>query len=362
MKAMVLAAGVGSRLEPLTTQVPKPLVPVANIPVMHHMLELLASHGFTDVCANLHYLPEQITRYFGDGSQFGINLYFKYEEKLSGDAGGVRSCREFLQDETFLVIMGDLLTDADLTAIIRQHKHRKALASIAIRTMDDVSHFGVLVTDQNGFVTGFQEKPKREEALSNYISTGIYVLEPEIFDHIPELGEFGFGRQLFPSLVQKRLPVLGVEIEGYWSDVGTLRQYRQTNFDALTRSVQLNLPQEVQRSGLTLWKDESAQIDQGSTLSGRIMLGKNSCVRSGATLSGTVVIGDNVIVESGAHIIDSVIWSGCRIGTKAQITNSVIGLNYSIKSGTEHMEVAVRRSISTGRLCLAEAWLVGTWL
>lgn len=214
MKAMVLAAGVGSRLEPLTTQVPKPIVPVGNIPVMEHLLKLLAKHNFTDICANLHYMPEKLIEYFGDGKKFGVNLTFNTEEKLSGDAGGVRACREFLKDGTFIVIMGDLIADTDLTSVINEHKKKKALASIAIKEMDDVSRFGVVVTDENGFITGFQEKPSNEEALSKFISTGIYVLEPEIFDHIPETGDYGFGRQLFPTLVSKKLPVLGVKIGG----------------------------------------------------------------------------------------------------------------------------------------------------
>jgi|LakMenEpi03Aug12_release.lakeMendotaPanAssembly.Ray.scaffolds.fasta_scaffold228166_2 mannose-1-phosphate guanylyltransferase len=341
MKAMVLAAGVGSRLEPLTTQVPKPIVPVANTPVMEHLLKLLAKHGFTEICANLHYMPEKLTEYFGDGSKFGVNLKFRVEEKLSGDAGGVRACREFLQDDTFIVIMGDLITDTDLSKIIAEHKSKKALASIAIKEMEDVTRFGVVVTDENDFITGFQEKPSNEEALSKFISTGIYVLEPEIFDHIPSTGEYGFGRQLFPTLVSKKLPVLGVKIEGYWSDVGCVEQLREANFDALSGKVKVDLPGKKEKHGdADVLIGEGSSIDNGANLSGLIMLGRNCKIQTGATLGGMVVLGDNVTVESGVRITNSIVWSGSTIGADAEIENSVIGYDCTVSGGAKFCEVA----------------------
>ncbi|MBS2002005.1 MAG: NDP-sugar synthase [Cyanobacteria bacterium SZAS LIN-5] len=341
MKAMVLAAGVGSRLEPLTTQVPKPIVPVANIPVMEHLLKLLAKHDFTDICANLHYMPEKLIEYFNEGKKFGVNLTFKTEERLSGDAGGVRACREFLQGDTFIVIMGDLIADTDLTSVIKEHKKKKALASIAIKEMDDVSRFGVVVTDENGFITGFQEKPSNEEALSKFISTGIYVLEPEIFDHIPATGEYGFGRQLFPTLVAKKLPVLGVKIEGYWSDVGCVAQYREANFDALSGKVKVDLPgKKVERGNATVWVGDGSQIDDTAKFEGLVLLGRNCKVQPGATFGGTVVLGDNVTVEAGAHVVDSIVWSDSVVGANSEIRNSVIGYGCTVSGGAKYSEVA----------------------
>ncbi|MBX9688091.1 MAG: nucleotidyltransferase family protein, partial [Candidatus Obscuribacterales bacterium] len=168
MKAMVLAAGVGSRLDPLTSQVPKPLVPVANRPVMEHILRLLKKHGFEDVVSNLHYLPEKIRAYFADGRALGLNIDFRLESELSGDAGGVRACRDFFGQDTFIVLMGDLLTDADLSRIYAEHKRKGALATIATKQVADVSQFGVILADEDGFIRGFQEKPKAQEALSNF--------------------------------------------------------------------------------------------------------------------------------------------------------------------------------------------------
>jgi NDP-sugar pyrophosphorylase family protein len=319
MKAMVLAAGVGSRLDPVTGQVPKPLVPVANRPVMEHIINLLKKHGITDIAANLHYLPDMIRDYFGDGSEFGVQLHFKEEKELTGDAGGVRACRDFLGDDTCIILMGDLLTDADLTNIIAEHKRKRALASIGTKQVDDVSQFGVVVTDADGFIKGFQEKPKAEDALSKNASTGIYVLEPEVFDHMPKEGTYGFGRQLFPSLVNAGLPVLAVDIPTYWSDVGTLKQYRLSNFDAAHSRVKLAIAGTEKPYGYVA----DGAVIEGS-IQGRAIIGRGTRIDRGVVLSGTVVVGDGCVIEAGAHVSDSVIWSGCRVGAKAQVVDSIV--------------------------------------
>lgn len=338
MRAMVLAAGVGSRLEPLTNQVPKPMVPIANRPVMQHILTLCKKHGITEVISNLHYQADKIRDYFGDGSQFGMKLEFLEEKELSGDAGGVRACRKFFGDETFIVLMGDLLTDADLTYIISEHKRKKALASIAIKAMDDVTQFGVVVTNENGFITGFQEKPKKEEALSNHISTGIYVLEPEVFEHIPATGTYGFGRQLFPSLVQQGLPVLGVRIDDYyWSDVGTISQYRAANFAVLDGEVKVEVAGRPHDHGLV---EEGASIATDAQLDGKIYLGRNSSIAAGVKIRGCVLIGDNCRIESGAELEDTIVWSGTTIGRGAKLTHCVVGADCAVQAGTTQKEIA----------------------
>jgi len=337
LKAMVLAAGVGTRLEPLTTQTPKPLVPVANIPVMEHILKLLKEHNFTDVCANLHYMPEQIQNCFGDGSRLGINLHTVYEKELSGDAGGVRACRNFLGDSTFIVLMGDLLTDADLTAVMKEHKSKGALASIALKKVKDVSHFGVALLNEEGFITGFQEKPAPEKALSDLASTGIYILEPAVFDHIPKEGQFGFGRQLFPLLVDKGLPVLGIEVDTYWSDVGTIDQYRSSNFDALAQHIHLSLPGAKQKnSSHNIWISDESSIHPGAKIAGHVLLGARSTVKEGVELYGTVVIGSDCEIEAGARLQDCVVWDGARIGAKAQLVDTVVARNCKIENGSKH--------------------------
>lgn len=321
MKAMVLAAGVGSRLDPLTAQVPKPLVPVANIPVMEHILNLLKRHGFSEVVANLHYLPEHLEKHFESGDRLGMKLEFRREQKLSGDAGGVRFCRDFLEGDTFIVMMGDLLTDADLSRIIKQHKEKKALASIALKQVPDVSHFGVAVLNEEGFIVGFQEKPKQEEALSNLASTGIYVLEPEVFEHMPVSGDFGFGRQLFPQLVAAGLPVLGVEIDSYWNDVGTLEQYWNSNFDVLSGKLHLDIPGYTfeQRGPWRVFTAGGAQIAESAQIAGNVMLGPDARVGERVRLAGNVIIGAGSTVGDDAKLADTIIWSGSTVAKGATL-------------------------------------------
>lgn len=349
MKAMLLAAGVGSRLEPLTCQIPKPLVPIANAPVMEHLLLLLKAHGITEVYANLHYLPEKILEYFGSGEQLGMKLTFHTEEKLSGDAGGVRAMKEHLSDETFIVVMGDLFTDADLTYIINQHKTKKAIASIAVKRVDDVTRFGIVVQNDDGFITGFQEKPTVEEALSDCASTGIYILEPEVFAHIPADGEFGFGRQLFPQLVKKGLPVLGIELPPgtYWSDVGTIPQYLQSNSDALDGSVKLQAANVKNayaggengngaKRDIRKFITAGTRIAEDAKIDGVLMTGKNCVIESKVTISGNVVLADNCTISEGAKLTDSVVWSNAKIGKNAVITSTVVARDCDIAANAVH--------------------------
>lgn len=336
MKAMVLAAGVGSRLDPLTSQLPKPLVPVANRPVLEHILRLLKKHGFEDVVSNLHYLPDKIRNYFGNGSSLGMNLDFRFEQELSGDAGGVRACRDFFGQETFIVLMGDLLTDADLARVYHEHKRKGALATIGIKQVDDVSQFGVVLSDSDGFITGFQEKPRAEDALSNFASTGIYVLEPEIFDYMPKTGSYGFGRQLFPSLVQQGLPVLSVDLQTYWSDVGTIHQYRQSNFDALDGALNVEISLDSHELG---YISPDSKIEAGVSAEGSLILGKRSKIAKGARIRGRVIIGDNVRIERNAYLEDTIVWSNSIVEENASLKHCIVGSGCVVENGSKHSQV-----------------------
>ncbi|MBY0356980.1 MAG: NDP-sugar synthase [Candidatus Obscuribacterales bacterium] len=336
VKAMVLAAGVGSRLDPLTSQRPKPMVPIANKPVMEHIFNLLKEHGITNVVSNLHYMPEQIKEYFADGSAFGMNLEFRYEPELSGDAGGVRACRDFFAKDTFVVLMGDLLTDADLGRIIAEHKAKKALATIGIKEVDDVSQYGVVLTDAKGFITGFQEKPQPEEALSRFASTGIYIFEPEIFDHMPASGSYGFGKQLFPKLVQAGLPVLACDVQAYWNDVGTIAQYKQSNFDALEGHLRVSMASNKESWGV---RGKDCQINASAKIEGRLALGDRCQIGPDVTIKGRVIIGDDCRIEKGACLEDTIIWSDTVVEANAQMKNCIVGSNCSVTSGN-HTEIA----------------------
>lgn len=328
MKAMVLAAGVGSRLDPLTAQVPKPLVPVTNVPVMEHIIGLLKRHGIEDIIANLHYLPEKLRHYFteGEGKKIGVNIEFRQEEKLSGDAGGVRFCRDFLGDGTFIVLMGDLLTDADLTRVIGEHKRKGAIATIALKQVEDVTHFGVAVLDENGFIKGFQEKPKAEDALSNLASTGIYILEPKVFDYMPAQGDFGFGRQLFPLLVEKGEKVLGVEIGDYWSDVGTIEQYWRSNFDVLKGKMKAPMQgyKKVVYGFHTVYLASGAELHPDVQVHANAIIGKGTVIESGVVLTGNVVLADDCTIGAGTHLEDVIAWSGSDIKAGSMLKNAIV--------------------------------------
>jgi NDP-sugar pyrophosphorylase family protein len=350
---MVLAAGVGSRLEPLTTQLPKPLVPIANCPVMEHIVRLLADHGFSEICANLHHLPDLIEGYFQDS--VSSKIHFLREKELSGDAGGVRACHSFLGQSTFMVLMGDSLTDADLTAVFSEHKKKKALATIGLKQVEDVSRFGVAVLDQDGWIKGFQEKPSPTEAKSNLVSTAIYVLEPEVFNYIPKSGMFGFGRQLFPALVQQGLPVLGVEIDGYWIDVGTIEHYRQANFDALAGQVAVQIPGRLTArtsESSTVWLADGAILEPNVVIEGHALIGRGTIIRSGTRLSGSVVVGDHCLIERNVSLHNTIVWSNVQVGAEAHLTDSIIARHVRVEAATSSIGITVVNEDSSAKVVL----------
>jgi mannose-1-phosphate guanylyltransferase/mannose-1-phosphate guanylyltransferase/phosphomannomutase len=250
MRAMILAAGLGTRLRPLTLEMPKPMVPVAGRPVMEHIIELLHRHGFSEVIANLSYLPEQIRERFGDGSAFGVNLEYREEQELLGTAGGVRNCADFLTgaggaaDDSFLVISGDALTDIDLGRMREFHDSHEGIATLALKRVDDPSQLGVVIVGADGRIQGFQEKPDPAEALSDLANCGIYMFRSAIFDYFPAPGESrlagpddppGFADwalDVFPALLENDVPFYGHEIDGYWNDIGSLEELERGNEDA----------------------------------------------------------------------------------------------------------------------------------
>lgn len=229
MKAVIMAGGLGTRLRPLTDDIPKPMVPIHGRPAMEYALMLLKKHGITDIAVTLFYYPEVIMNYFGDGSRFGVRLHYYLEREPLGTAGSVKQAKDFL-DESFLVISGDGITDIHLGKIIRSHQKNKAIATMALTRVDDPTQFGIVITDTDGRIRQFIEKPKPEEVFSNTINTGIYVMEPEVFSYIPE-GFFDFSKNLFPKLLENRLSFYGFFANGYWCDIGTTEQYRQVHID-----------------------------------------------------------------------------------------------------------------------------------
>lgn len=323
MKALIMAAGYGTRLEPLTLAVPKPMVPIVNIPTMQHNIELLKRHGLRDIVANIHYYPEQIENYFGDGHWLGVNLSYSYEKQLLGTAGGVRRMGVEIAhiDDTFVVLSSDALTDINLKRIINFHKKKKSLFTIALAEVEDVSDFGVVLQDGEGRITGFQEKPKQEEARSNLVNAGVYVIEPEIFEMTPE-GFYDFGKQLFPKLVEDRAPIYGYPMVEYWSDVGGLDKYIQSSYDAMKGALRIRIPgRKVSRS---TWIGAREKIARSARFEGSVIIGDRCKIGKNVYIKDSV-IGDKCVIAEGAAITGSVLWSDTVVGKEAQISKSVVG-------------------------------------
>lgn len=315
-RAMVLAAGVGSRLDPISQHIPKPLVPVLNTPVISHILHLLHDHGIREVIANTHYLASMLTGYFDLNPFEGMSIEFLHEDVLSGDAGGVRTARSFLENDTFLVIMGDLITNADISDLIQAHKRKKALATIGIKKMKDVTRFGVLLRDEQGFIKAFQEKPKADEAISNEISTGIYVLEPRVFDYIPKDGVYGFGRQLFPHLVSLGLPVLGHELQGYWSDIGTLDDLFKANMDSLSGKIKLAGPALANQKNFP-----------GVQIGKNVLIGENTIIDEGSEIRDRCIIGERSYIGRNVHLENCLVFPDAKIPAGTQIKNCIFAFD-----------------------------------
>lgn len=323
MKALILAAGYGTRLEPLTLAVPKPMAPIVNLPTMQHNLELLKRHGLREIVANIHYHPEQIENYFGDGHAFGVDLAYSFEEDLLGTAGGVKHMARKIAkvDGTFLVLSSDALTSVNLNRLIDFHKSKKALATIALAPVPDSREFGIVMRDAGDKVVGFMEKPEPGVAQSDLANTGIYVFEKEILEMIPD-GFYDFGRQLFPKLVEEKAAVFGYKMVEYWNDVGGLEKYIQSNFDAMKGALNIRIPgRKVSRS---TWMGDRTKIDPTARFEGAVIIGDRCSIGKNVYIKDAVV-GDKCVIKEGASITGSVLWSDVVISSRSQLTGSVIG-------------------------------------
>jgi mannose-1-phosphate guanylyltransferase len=321
---MLLGAGLGTRLRPITYELPKPMVPILGRPVMAHILRLLEHHGFHDVIANLHYLPDVIRDYFDDGSVFGVRLSYEHEHFLLGTAGGVRNVREFLADETFLIISGDALTDIDLGALCARHKEAGGIGTLALKPVDDPSQLGVVILGEDGRIQGFQEKPEPAEALSNLGSCGIYVFEPEIFDYFPDREFVDWAQDVFPTLLERDVPLYGHEIDDYWNDVGSLRELRQGNFDALTGVVRVEVPGTEISSGI--WAGDCSTLEGQVLMEPPVYIGEDCTLGPDARLTGPVVIGDGCTIGAGAALGDVLVWSGTKVPAAAELIGGIAGI------------------------------------
>src|SRR6266511_179488 len=321
MKAMVMAAGVGTRLRPLTYEMPKPLAPVVNRPIMDHILELLRRNGATEIVANLSYMPEPIRERFGDGSDHGVSIEWSHEEELLGTAGGVRNVREFFGDERFLVMAADALTDIDLTELREAHEANDGIATLAVKRVSDTSEFGVVVTGGDGRVQGFQEKPDPAEALSDLASCMIYVLEPAIFDYFPDRPAIDFALDVFPELLANDVPFSVHPTDAYWNDIGSLDEYRQGNFDAISGTVEVSQPGSEVAEGI--WADEGTTLPDGVEAVAPVLIGSGCEIGDGARLEGPLVIGNACRIGAGSLLRECVLLPEVTIPPRTTVVAAI---------------------------------------
>lgn len=338
MKAVVMAGGEGSRLRPLTIRRPKPMVPIAGKPVMEHILNLLKRHGITEVVVTVQYLASNIEDYFGNGSQLGMRITYSREDVPLGTAGSVKNA-ESLLTEPFLVISGDALTDYNLTDIIEYHHSKKSLATLTLAHVHNPLEYGVIITNEEGHITQFLEKPSWGEVFSDTINTGIYVLDPQIFTYFEKDKPFDFSQELFPYMLKKGDPIYGYVANGYWCDVGNLGEYMRANADTLNGLVEAEIP--AQNIGGNIWCEEGVEIDEEAQLYGPIYLAHDCKVKNGAIIHGPSIIGHYTIVDERAQVDRSIVWNNSYVGERAELRGALVGSATSIKSKAVMFEGSV---------------------
>ena len=323
IRAMVMAAGAGTRLRPLTTYVPKPLVPIANRPVLEYTVENLRRHGITEMVLNLHSHPELIRRHFGDGSTRGVKIHYSHEPKLLGTAGGVKKVEHFLEQGTFLVLSGDGLTDIDLTELLFFHRRRRALATIALKAVDMRFEYGVALMNAGGRIRRFIEKPSWSDVFSNAVNTGIYVFEPEVLKMLPKGKEIDFGHDFLPQLLKEKRAVYGYQTNGYWCDVGNLGEYRRAQRDALDGKVKISFSGRQIKKGV--WVGKDTVIGRGVQLEAPCMIGEGCRVARDTVIGAYTVIGHRARIGAGSVLRNCTLWDDVRVETRVNLENCVLG-------------------------------------
>ena len=341
-----MAGGEGTRLRPLTSNQPKPMVPIVGKPCMEHIVELLKRHGFEEVIVTVAFLPQAIRSYFGSGESLGIDIGYSVEESPLGTAGSVKRAAGRL-DDTFLVISGDALCDVDLTRLVEFHREKQASVTIGLKSVENPLEFGIVVTDEDGRVERFLEKPSWSQVFSDTINTGIYVLEPEVLRHVPTDGPYDFSKGLFPLLLEMGRPLYGYVFEGYWQDIGNLDQFRQANFDALDELVKLDIGGIRLRGNI--WLGEGMELDDLDAIEGPAYLGNYCRVAPDASVGPYSVLGSSVTLLERARTERAVIDAATHIGRSARIEGAVVGRACDIRAHAHvHEGAAIGDEVTLG--------------
>ncbi|HTY13628.1 MAG TPA: NDP-sugar synthase [Candidatus Omnitrophota bacterium] len=344
MKAVIIAGGLGTRLRPLTYNTPKPIVPVLNRPFIVHQVELLKQHGVDEIILNLHYLSDNIREILDDGKEWGVKICYSIEEKPLGTAGAVKNAEEYFKDEELIVVFnGDILTDANISEIIKLHRSKKARATLTLTPVDDPTSYGLVLCDEKGRVQQFLEKPswERVEGMARKnINAGIYILDPKIFRSLPSNEPVTFERQVFPDLLEKGEPVYGFESDAYWIDIGNPEKYRLAHQAALRGDVTLvRIIGRREKGGI--WIGDRAEIDRSAKVYGPSVIGSGVKIGGGAVLREYAVVGDKVEIGANSMIENTIIWNGCRIGANVKLNDCILGFNCVIEDGVSILKGGV---------------------
>lgn len=344
MRAVLMAGGSGTRLRPLTCDLPKPMVPVLNRPIAEHIINLLKRHNITEIIATLYYLPDIMRDYFQDGSDFGVQMTYAVEEEQPlGTAGCVKNIQQWL-DGTFVTISGDAITDFDLQAAIAFHRQKKSKATLILTRVPNPVEFGVVITDAEGKINRFLEKPSLSEIFSDTVNTGTYILEPEVLDYLPENEESDFSKDLFPLLLEQNEPMYGYVAEGYWCDVGHLEAYREAQYDGLEKKVKLDFPYYEKPEGI--WIGNNTYVDPSAVINSPAMIGDNCRIGARVQIEAGTVIGDNVTIGSDADLKRPIIWNGATVGEEAHLRACVISRGTRMDRRSQALEGSVVGSLS----------------
>jgi mannose-1-phosphate guanylyltransferase/phosphomannomutase len=338
MKAVIMAGGEGTRLRPLTSNQPKPMMPVANRPMMEHIIELLKRHGFDDIVVTVAFQANAIRTYFGNGSEFGVRMVYATEETPLGTAGSVRNAMDEL-DDSFLVISGDVLTDIDLASVVKFHQERDAMATIGLKAMDNPLEFGIVITRDDGSIERFLEKPSWGQVFSDTINTGIYVLEPAIFDYIEPDVSVDFSSEVFPQMLEDEKAVFGYVADGYWEDVGTLEAYIKAHQDVLDGHVGVEIGGFQVGEGV--WLGEGTEIDPDASIVGPAIIGDFCRVEAGTRLGEYTVLGSNVRVGQESALERSVVHDNVYLGPGVRLRGAVVGRSSDLRRGARLEEGVV---------------------
>ena len=330
MKAVVMAGGEGARLRPLTSRLPKPLVPVVGTPVLEHILRLLKEHGITQVVVTLAYLGAEIRNRLGDGAELDMEIEYVVEDRPLGTAGSVRNAAHLL-DDTFLVISGDALTDIDLTKVMRAHEERGSHATIVLHSVPNPLEYGVVVTDDEGNIKRFLEKPSWGEVFSDHANTGIYVIEPKVLEHIKEGANADWSQDVFPTMLRRHEPLHGIVVDDYWCDIGSIQSYMQANWDALDGKVRCHIPGRRQGN---VWMGEGVEIGIGVQLDGPAFIGDEVKLKGGAHINEHGVIDRYSVIDDNTKVSNSVVWPHSYIGERCRLRQAIVCRNVTIKNNS----------------------------